>query len=108
MPAHGARLAIRSWSKPMTTARDLLLQADALMRSNRNVGATDGDESVPLLTDVAVPAAAGVSHPQRHIAIPVLNNAVRVADDNVPADLRPFEQSTQLISPSLLGDTSVF
>jgi hypothetical protein len=49
----------------MPSARDLLQQADALMRSNRSVGASGGDETVPVLTDVV-----------RGGEIPVLTNAV--------------------------------
>ena len=60
----------------MPSARDLLQQADTLMRSNRSVGAADPDEAVPLLTDVAVPGGAGISHSQRREDIPVLTNAV--------------------------------
>ena len=60
----------------MPSARDLLQQADTLMRSNRSVGAADPDEAVPLLTDVAVPGGSGISHSQRRDEIPVLTNAV--------------------------------
>ena len=58
----------------MPSARDLLQKADALMRSNRNVGASDPVEAVPLLTDIAVPGSSGISHRQRRDEIPVLTN----------------------------------
>ena len=45
----------------MPSARDLLEQADALMRSNRNVGTGRPQEKVPVLTDVAVASKASRS-----------------------------------------------
>ncbi|MEP7084068.1 MAG: hypothetical protein ABI854_04975 [Betaproteobacteria bacterium] len=62
----------------MPSARDLLQQADTLMRSNRSVGVAEnaGDETVPLLTDVAVPGAANVPRRAREEDIPTLTNAV--------------------------------
>lgn len=55
----------------MPSARDLLQKADTLMRSNRNVGASDLREEIPLLTDIVVPGSPGVSHREQHDEIPV-------------------------------------
>ncbi|MEO8137313.1 MAG: hypothetical protein ABI831_25440 [Betaproteobacteria bacterium] len=91
----------------MTSARDLLLQADALMRSNRNVGATDSDTSVPLLTDVTLPGGEGVSQAQHLGSIPVLTNAVDLRLYGVPIDLRLPDSSIQFPTPSILGEAPV-
>ncbi len=90
----------------MTSARDLLLQADALMRSNRSVGAADA-ETIPMLTDVAVPGGSGTSINQRHAAIPVLTNAVDVPG-GLAAELRGNSTAQPLVSPSMLGANSSF
>ncbi len=75
----------------MPSARDLLQQADALMRSNRNVGGTGSEEVVPTLTDVAVPGAipigagiasapaTGSSHRQQ-VAVPVPTHIIDVPE----------------------------
>src|SRR5512141_1073334 len=73
----------------MPSARDLLQQADALMRSNRNVGKAEGDENIPVLTDVAVqpsnPESDSVIR-SRDERIPVLTNIVPEFDLTVPKD----------------------
>jgi hypothetical protein len=71
----------------MPSARDLLQQADTLMRSNRNVGASDSDEAIPLLTDIAVPGNSVVSHQQQRDEIPVLTNVVTTIPE--PASTGP-------------------
>lgn len=38
----------------MPSARDLMQKADALMRSNRNLGAGESDHDIPVLTDVVI------------------------------------------------------
>jgi hypothetical protein len=60
----------------MPSARDLLQQADALMRSHRNVGSSRGDDSVPVLTDIAVPGNVGAGVRPRVEDIPVLTHVV--------------------------------
>ena len=81
----------------MPSARDLLQQADVLMRRNRTVGKESADEDVPVLTDVAVaPAnsAAASSAPDepesivhyRDERIPVLTNVVADFEIEVPKD----------------------
>lgn len=62
----------------MPSARDLLQIADALMRSNRNVGAPDSHVQVPVLTDIAVLSGSGVSYRQQRDTLPVLDKAVTV------------------------------
>jgi hypothetical protein len=65
----------------MPSARDLLQQADALMRSHRNLGSSDAQETVPVLTDVAIPGSATVVTRQRIEEIPVLTNVVAEAEE---------------------------
>ncbi|MBK8738817.1 MAG: hypothetical protein IPM02_04380 [Betaproteobacteria bacterium] len=111
----------------MPSARDLLQQADTLMRSNRSVGAADPDGAVPLLTDVAVPGGSGISHSQRRDEIPVLTNAVTsfldpafemsVGDDSLPRfpatkDARGVhsqsEARTRFSATATLRDSTIF
>jgi len=71
----------------MPSARDLLEQADALMRNNRNVGTGQGNEKVPVLTDVAI---TGKHSRSGDDDIPILTNIVTEAsppmfDLTVPA-----------------------
>ena len=92
----------------MPSARDLLQQADALMRSHRNVGAGEGSETVPVLTDVAIPAGAGVVTRQRVEEIPVLTNVVARArepdlDLTIP-DERPY---SRVMFPSTQTESSL-
>ena len=61
----------------MPSAKDLLQQADALMRSNRSVGVAGGEDTVPVLTDVAAPGRTAQGG-----EIPVLTNAVRMTDSD--------------------------
>ena len=81
----------------MPSARDLLQQADALMRSHRNVGSSKGRETVPVLTDVAIPGNAGVVTRQRVEEIPVLTNVVTdvpepLFDLTIPSAPAPLPQ----------------
>jgi hypothetical protein len=92
----------------MASARDLLQQADALMRSNRNVGASDPGETVPLLTDIAVPGSAGVSHRQHRTEIPVLTNAVTTIPDSASGVLRESESRAQFSLTSAMPDSTIF
>lgn len=111
----------------MPSARDLLQQADTLMRSNRSVGAADPDEAVPLLTDVAVPGGSGISHSQRRDEIPVLTNAVTsfpetafevsAGDDSLPrfpateppsGDLSQSEVRARFSAAETLRDSTIF
>lgn len=88
----------------MPTARELLQQADALMRSNRSVGKTATDDNVPVLTDVAVPPPA----PQAEVggfreeAIPVLTSVVPDFDIHVPKDASRARFPGSMLNPSLL------
>jgi len=74
----------------MPSARDLLQQADALMRNNRSVGTAGGDDTVPILTDVAIPGRASRQSAGRDEDIPVLTRAVVVPeadfDLTIPSD----------------------
>ena len=44
----------------MPSARDLMQKADALMKSNRNVGAGESDHDIPVLTDIVIAGDATV------------------------------------------------
>ena len=56
----------------MPSARDLMQKADALMKSNRNVGAGESDQDIPVLTDIVIAGDATVLR-QRSVvaAVPV-------------------------------------
>ena len=56
----------------MPSARDLMQKADALMKSNRNVGAGESDHDIPVLTDIVIAGDATVLR-QRSVvaAVPV-------------------------------------
>lgn len=85
----------------MPSARDLLHQADALMRSNRSVGTAEADASVPVLTDIAVPGAAGSSSRHHRDEIPVLTDAVAYmqdADFSVPSQRSPDAQFSEAVA----------
>ncbi len=92
----------------MPSARDLLQQADTLMRSNRKVGASDSDEAVPLLTDIAVPGGSGVSHRQHRDEIPVLTNAVTTIPE--PASSAPGQSDprARFSATAALQDSTIF
>ncbi|MEO7761205.1 MAG: hypothetical protein ABIS68_04755 [Casimicrobiaceae bacterium] len=64
----------------MPSARDLLQQADALIRSNRGVGES-GDRTVPVLTDVAIPGAGHLAARSRSDEIPTLTSVVGAASE---------------------------
>ena len=44
----------------MPSARDLMQKADALMRSNRNLGGSDTEAGIPVLTDIVIAGDATV------------------------------------------------
>ena len=56
----------------MPSARDLMQKADALMKSNRNVGTGESDHDIPVLTDIVIAGDATVLR-QRSVvaAVPV-------------------------------------
>ncbi len=77
----------------MPTARDLLQQADALMRSHRNLGHATGAETVPVLTDVAIPGNLAIATRQHEDDdIPVLTSVVE--DVAAPEFDLPFPNET--------------
>lgn len=92
----------------MASARDLLQQADTLMRSNRNVGASDSDEAVPVLTDIAVPGSSGVSHRQRHDEIPVLTDEVTTISDPSFGAPRQGGAHVQFSATNPMQDSTIF
>jgi hypothetical protein len=92
----------------MPSARDLLQQADALMRSNRNVGASDSDEGVPLLTDVALPGSAEMSHRPQHDEIPVLTDVVTTLPEPASGAPRESESHAQISATNPLPDSTIF
>ena len=53
----------------MPSARDLMQKADALMKSNRNVGAGESDHDIPVLTDIVIAGDATVLR-QRPAMVP--------------------------------------
>ena len=65
------------------------------MRSNRNVGASDSDEAVPLLTDIAVPGSSVVSHRSSATKLPVLTNAVTTIPEPASGAPRQSEPRAQ-------------
>jgi hypothetical protein len=92
----------------MPSARDLLQKADTLMRSNRNVGAPDSDDKVPVLTDIAVPGGSGISHRQQRDAIPVLTDAVTAPSEPASPASGKSDPDAQYPAMLSLGDTTIF
>lgn len=92
----------------MPSARDLLQQADTLMRSNRNVGASDSDEAIPLLTDIAVPGSSVVSHQQQRDEIPVLTNVVTTIPEPASGAPRQSEPHAQFSATNSMQDSTIF
>jgi len=90
----------------MPSARELLQQADALMRSNRSVGKTVVDDHVPVLTDVAVPAPPAPDAPGvvsfREEKIPVLTSVVPDFEIDVPKDASRARFPGSVMNASLL------
>lgn len=90
----------------MPSARELLQQADALMRSNRSVGKTVVDDHVPVLTDVAVPAPPAPDAPGvvsfREEKIPVLTSVVPDFEIDVPKDASRARFPGSAMNASLL------
>jgi hypothetical protein len=90
----------------MPSARELLQQADALMRNNRSVGKTVVDDHVPVLTDVAVPATPAPDSPAvssfREEKIPVLTSVVPDFDIDVPKDASRARFPGSAMNASLL------
>jgi hypothetical protein len=92
----------------MPSARDLLQQADTLMRRNRKVGASDSDEAVPLLTDIAVPGGSGVSHRQHRDEIPVLTNAVTTIPEPASGAPGQSDPRARFSATAALQDSTIF
>jgi hypothetical protein len=92
----------------MPSARDLLQQADTLMRSNRNVGAPDSEEEVPLLTDIAVPGSADMLHRQQRDEIPLLTDAVTTIPEPASGAPSQSEPHAQFSAANPLPDSTIF
>lgn len=95
----------------MPSARDLLQQADALMRSNRSVGVTEnaGDEAVPLLTDVAVPGAANGPRRARDEDIPTLTNAVGpLSEQYFVEPPPPYRPQSRFMDGTKISEETIF
>jgi hypothetical protein len=80
----------------MPTARELLEQADALMRKNRSQGDTD----IPMLTDAVTGSPSVIRAPPSEI--PVLTDRV----EEVVVDLKPLPDPPQEAQRLLEGDPS--
>lgn len=79
----------------MPTARELLEQADALMRKNRG-----GDGEIPVLTDAVLAPSAAI--PATQSDIPVLTDQV----EEVVIDFAPLPEQPAVVGPLLEGDPS--
>ena len=90
----------------MPSARELLQQADALMRSNRSIGKTVVDDHVPVLTDVAIPATPEPDAPAvvsyRDERIPVLTSIIPDFEIEVPKDASRARFPGSAMNASLL------
>jgi hypothetical protein len=95
----------------MPSARELLQQADALMRSNRSVGKSVVDDHVPVLTDVAIPATPAPDEPgvasYREEKIPVLTSVVPDFEIDVPKDASRARFPGSAMNASLLPLTEM-
>jgi hypothetical protein len=92
----------------MPSARYLLHLADTLMRSDRSVGASESDESVPVLTDIAVPGASDFSSHHHRDEIPVLTDAVTTIQDtdfSVPGQRSPHAPFS---ATATMPDSTIF
>ena len=93
----------------MPSARDLLQQADTLMRSNRNVGAADSDETVPLLTDVAIPGESTTTKRRRDGDVPLLTDTVALlTESHFVEPPPPFKARTWFSTSAAIPDRTLF
>ena len=92
----------------MPSARDLLHQADALLRNYHRVGASESDVPATVLTAAAAPTAASPSFPPYGDDIPVLTDAVTMipdADFDDPREGAPDARFSAITA--LPDDTSI-
>ena len=93
----------------MPSARDLLQQADTLMRSNRNVGAADSDEAIPLLTDIALPGESTITRRRGDDDIPLLTDTVApLTESHFVEPPPPFKPQTWLSANARIPDHTLF
>lgn len=93
----------------MPSARDLLQQADTLMRANRNVGAADSDAAVPLLTDIAVPGDASVTQRKGDEDVPTLTNAVGPLSERYFVEPPPpYQPQSRFLGGAKMPDETIF
>ncbi|MCC7326089.1 MAG: hypothetical protein IT521_04725 [Burkholderiales bacterium] len=91
----------------MPTARELLEQADALMRRNRSTALDD----IPVLTDSVSPAPAPAPAPSagRHVSVPEFSRPLasdtrEPDEDPIPTLTEPVDPSTSQITDSALHE----
>ena len=92
----------------MPTARELLLQADALMRNNRSAATEGSAQAVPTLTDVAVPGAGSSRALFGGEEVPVLTQVVRPATEPTMSGSPASDTATRYLSPADMRDTTLF
>ena len=78
------------------------------MRSNRNVGVSESEAAVPVLTDIAAPDSFGISRRQHRDEIPVLTNAVTTMPEPTFGELSQSDPTAPVSAAAMLRDNTIF